>query len=81
MDETPIKLESQQLIELRWDIYEHPLNAMHATYFVAIATLTSGRVIHSKRVPAPAAWRLIGCRSRGDLPNKSFKPNPLRGSA
>ena len=62
MGDVPVKIEAQQLINLEWGIYEHPLNAMYTPQFVAIAKLTSGRVIRSRRVPAPAAWRLIGRR-------------------
>lgn len=64
MDNAPIKLEPQQLIELKLDIYEHPLNAMYTPYFIVKATLTSGREILSTKMWAPACWRLIGMRGR-----------------
>jgi len=64
MEDSPIKLEPQQLVDLKLDIYEHPLNAMLTPYFVVKATLTSGRKISSKKMKAPGCWRMIGRRGR-----------------
>lgn len=64
MGDSPIELDSQQLVDLKYNIYEHPLNAMHAPYFLVKATLTSGKTVSSKKIDAPACWRMIGKRGR-----------------
>jgi len=71
MGDTPIKLESLQLVTLKLNMYEHPLNAMYTPNFIVKVTLTSGRKISSKKLEAPASWQKIGRRGR---------PNPARKS-
>ena len=60
----PLKLEPGQLVELKRDIYEHPLNALYGPMLIAFVELTNGRVVRSKRMPSPPAWRMIGRRGR-----------------
>lgn len=60
----PIKLEPGQLVELKKDIYEHPLNALYGPMLIAFVELTTGRTLRSKRMPSPPVWRLIGRRDR-----------------
>lgn len=60
----PFKLEPGQLIELKREIYEHPLNALYGPMLIAIVELTTGRVVRSKRMPSPLVWRMIGRRGR-----------------
>lgn len=60
----PVKLEPGQLVELKQDIYEHPLNALYGPMLIAFVELTSGRVVRTKRMPSPPAWRMIGRRNR-----------------
>lgn len=60
----PAKLEPGQLVELKRDIYEHPLNALYGPMLIAFVELTSGRVVRSRRMPSPPIWRMIGRRNR-----------------
>lgn len=60
----PVKLDPGQLVELKRDIYEHPLNALYGPMLIAFVELTSGRVVRSKRMPSPPVWRMIGRRNR-----------------
>jgi hypothetical protein len=60
----PIKLEPGQLVELKREIYEHPLNALYGPMLIAFVQLTTGRVVRSKRMQSPPALRLIGRRNR-----------------
>lgn len=64
MGKDPIKLEPGQLIELRTEIYEHPLNALYGPMLIALVELTNGRAIRSRRIPSPPVWRTIGRRNR-----------------
>ncbi|RIY42557.1 hypothetical protein [Neopusillimonas maritima] len=59
----PIKLEPGQLVELKREIYEHPLNALNGPMRIAFVQLTTGRVVRSKRMKSPSAWRLISRRN------------------
>jgi hypothetical protein len=63
----PIKLESGQLVELKRNIYEHPLHALYGPMLIAFVELTSGRVVRSRRMPSPPVWRTIGRRGRACL--------------
>lgn len=58
----PLKLEPAQLVEVKTDIYEHPLNALSGPMLIAFARLTTGRTVCSKRVESPPVWRMIGRR-------------------
>lgn len=60
----PVKLDPGQLVELKINVYEHPLNALHGPMLIAFVELTSGRVVRSKRMPSPPVWRMIGRRNR-----------------
>lgn len=64
VDNEPIKLEPGQLVELKREIYEHPLNALYGPMLIAFVELTTGRVVRSKRMQSPTVWRLIGRRNR-----------------
>jgi hypothetical protein len=64
MGKDPIKLEPGQLVELKSEIYEHPLNALYGPMLIALVELTSGRVVRSRRMPSPPVWRMIGRRNR-----------------
>lgn len=60
----PVKLEPGQLIELKREIYEHPLNALYGPMLIAFVKLTNGRVVRSKRMPSPPRWRTVGRHNR-----------------
>ena len=59
-----VRLEPGELVELKREIYEHPLNALHGPMLIAFVELTTGRIVRSRRVQSPAVWRLIGRRGR-----------------
>ena len=64
LGEDPVRLEPGELVELKREIYEHPLNALHGPMLIAFVELTTGRIVSSRRVRSPAVWRLIGRRGR-----------------
>ncbi|WP_139133843.1 MULTISPECIES: hypothetical protein [Pseudomonas] len=64
LDEEPVKLEPGQLIELKREIFEHPLNALHGPMLIAFVELTTGRIVRSEKMPSPPVWRKIGRRNR-----------------
>ncbi|WP_147336834.1 hypothetical protein [Pseudomonas abyssi] len=64
VDDEPVKLEPAQLIELKREIYEHPLNALYGPMLIAFVELTTGRTVRSKKMPSPPVWRMIGRRNR-----------------
>lgn len=64
VDNEPIKLESSELKSLKIKIHEHPLNALYGPMLISFVTLTTGRVIGSKKIPSPPVWRMIGRRGK-----------------
>ena len=58
--DNPVKLESNQPVELIHKIYEHPISSMSTPYFIVIVKLSSGRIIRSKKHWAPESWQHIG---------------------
>lgn len=69
MGKEPIKLEPQQLVDLKCELYEHPLNAMITPYFFVTVRLSSGKIISSKKLRTPGRWKMIGRNKEINLPN------------
>ena len=60
----PVKIEPGQLVPLKIEIYEHPLNSIYGPMLLARVALTTGQVVRSKRIRSPQVWRMIGKRGR-----------------
>jgi len=59
LNEDTLKLEPNQQVNLKCELYEHPLNAMYTPYFLIEVTLSSGKIIRSKKLVAPARWNYL----------------------
>ena len=64
MKEDSIKLEPKQIANMKCEMHVHPLNAMHTPYFLIEVQLSTGRVVRSKKIVAPARWINLGYRGR-----------------
>jgi len=60
INEPFLKIEPYQPIELKCELYDHPLNAMFTPYFLVKVTLSSGKTICSQRLETPERWKNIG---------------------
>lgn len=58
LENGPIKIESQQPIELRHRLSTHPLSLFHDGEFLVEVQLSSGRRFRSIRQRVPSRWRL-----------------------
>jgi len=54
------KIEPSQPIQLKHELVNHPLSAMHAPFFIVEVKLSSGRVLISKKSPTPGRWKTLG---------------------
>ncbi|PCJ91344.1 MAG: hypothetical protein COA46_07770 [Porticoccaceae bacterium] len=65
IEDQPVKLEASELKALKINIHEHPLNALYGPLLISFTTLTTGRVMKSKKMPSPPVWKTIGMRGKG----------------
>jgi hypothetical protein len=54
-----LKLEPNQQVNLKCVLSEHPLNSMYTPYFLVEVKLSSGRIIRSRKLRAPARWNYL----------------------
>lgn len=54
-----LKIEPNQPVNLKCILYEHPLNSMYTPYFLVEVKLSSGRIIRSRKLRAPARWNYL----------------------